>query len=135
MWKNRLYNFGLLWLRTLAGAGMAYHGYGKIFGGGMSGFIQGVAGLGFPLPEFFAWAAALSEFAGGLLLIIGFMTRPAAFFVFVTMAVAAFVRHAADPFSVKELALCYWTMAGTLIFTGGGAWSLDEFFCKKLLKV
>lgn len=86
--------------------------------------------MGFPLPGLFAWAAALSEFLGGILVALGLATRPAAFFVFATMAVAAFIRHAPDPFRVKELALAYWTMAGTLILMGGGPWSLDALLCR-----
>lgn len=117
--------FGLLWLRVLMGSGIAHHGYGKVFGGHLEPLTQGVAALGFPAPELFAWAAALSEFAGGILIVLGLGTRIAAAFVFITMSVAAFLQHAADPFNVKELALAYWTMAGTLILTGGGAFSLD----------
>ena len=119
-------NLGLLWLRILMGAGISYHGYGKIFGGIMPKFSQGVAQMGFPAPEFFAWAAALSEFAGGLLIVIGFLTRPAAFFLFCTMTVAAFIAHSADPLDVKELALAYWAMASVLILTGPGKISIDR---------
>ncbi|MBI4341234.1 MAG: DoxX family protein, partial [Candidatus Omnitrophica bacterium] len=110
---------GLLWLRILMGAGIAYHGYGKIFGGYLEKFAEGIAEMGFPLPMVFAWAAALSEFLGGLCVALGFQTRIAAAFVFATMTVAAFIRHAADPLNVKELALAYWTIAGALILTGG----------------
>src|SRR5262245_35087290 len=120
---------GLLWLRVLMGSAIAYHGYGKIFGGYMSQMIPGVAALGFPAPVLFAWLAALSEFAGGLLIVFGLFTRVAAFFVFFTMSVAAFVAHAKDPFQVKELALAFWTMAGTLMLTGAGRFSLDRKFC------
>ena len=120
-----LSNFGLLWLRVLMGAGIAYHGYGKVFGGRIAEFAQGVAQMGFPFPEVFAWAAALSEFLGGILIAVGLFTRPAALFVFLTMGVAAFIHHRADPFKVKELALLYWTIAGTLLFTGAGKISLD----------
>jgi putative oxidoreductase len=86
--------------------------------------------MGFPSPEIFAWMAALSEFAGGLFIIAGVLTRVAAFFVLMTMCVAAFVAHANDPFGVKELALAYLTMAGTLIFTGPGSISLGRFVGK-----
>ena len=122
-------NYGLLWLRVLMGLGMAYHGYGKVFGGHMEMLTEGVSKMGFPLPVLFAWAAALSEFLGGLLVIVGFQTRIAATFIFITMCVAAFGVHFHDPFNVKELALAYWTIAGTLILTGGGCYSLDSFFC------
>ncbi len=134
--KERLIAVGLLWLRILMGIGISYHGYGKIFGGAnfgegvkkLAGFTQS---MGFPLPYFFAWLAALSEFLGGILIVGGFGTRIGAFFVFVTMTVAAFMAHANDPFKIKELALCYWTMAGTLILTGGGAFSFDAIIWKK----
>ncbi len=118
-------DLGLLWLRLLMGSGIAYHGFGKVFGGYMDQFAQGVAQLGFPLPMAFAWAAALSEFLGGLCIAVGFQTRAAAGLVFLTMTVAAFLQHAQDPLKVKELALAYWTMAGALVCLGGGAHSLD----------
>lgn len=124
--KEGLLNLGLLWLRILMGTGIAYHGYGKIFGGGVSRLVEGVALMGFPFPEVFAWAAALSEFAGGICIVLGLFTRWAALFVFGTMSVAAFVAHQTDPLKVKELALAYWTMAGTLILTGGGSLGLDK---------
>lgn len=119
-------NFGLFWLRLFMGAGIAYHGFGKIFmPGRMEHFIQAVTKLGFSMPEVFAWMAALSEFLGGVLILLGFKTRLAAFFVFVTMSVAIFLAHAGDPLSKKELAIAYWTMAGALVFTGGGKFSID----------
>lgn len=124
-------SFGLLWLRVLAGLGMVYHGYGKVFGGDIHGLIKGVEAMGFPYPMFFAWAAALAEFAGGILLVIGLGTRTAAFLIFVTMTVAAFVTHGSDPFDVKELALAYWAMSGALMFTGPGRISLDGLIYEK----
>jgi putative oxidoreductase len=124
-WRDRLLAGGLLWLRLLMGFGIASHGYQKIFGGRMDQFTEGVATLGFLLPGFFAWAAALSEFVGGLLIVVGLGTRVAALCVFISMSVAAFIRHAADPFRVKELALAYWTIASSLLLTGPGALSVD----------
>lgn len=130
-WREKALTLGLLWLRVLMGFGIAWHGYGKIFGGRMAKFTEGVAGLGFPVSEFFAWAAALSELVGGILVVVGLGTRFAALFIFITMSVAAFLWHAADPFSVKELALTYWVMAGTLILTGAGSFSVDARFRKR----
>jgi len=116
---------GLLWLRLLMGVGIAHHGYGKVFGGYMDKFAAGVAQMGLPFPLVMAWAAALSEFLGGILVAVGFQTRVAAFFVFCTMSVAAFLHHANDALAVKELALAYWAMAGALVLTGGGPAALE----------
>lgn len=128
--QSTLMDAGLLWIRVLTGCGMAYHGYGKIFLKGLDGFTQGVAAMGFPFPAFFAWGAALSEFLGGICLALGFFPNIAAFFIFSTMTVAAFVAHASDPFKAKELALAYWAVSGMLILTGGGRFSLSNLFRK-----
>ncbi len=117
-------NLALAWLRILSGIGIATHGFGKIFGGGMPRLIEGVGQLGFPATVFFAWAAALSEFVGGICLVAGIGTRIAAACAFITMSVALFVAHASDPFSVKELAYVYWAIFGALILLGGGRYTL-----------
>jgi len=134
-WRDKSLNIGLLWLRVLMGLGISlFHGYGKIFNGRMEQFTEGVAKLGFPAPEFFAWAAALSEFLGGILVVLGLGTRLAAFFVFITMSVAAFIRHAPDPFDVKETALLYWTISMAIVLTGPGFFSLDNIITRYLRK-
>jgi putative oxidoreductase len=128
--QEKLTAIGLLWLRTLLGLGLIYHGYGKIFGGQMEGFIGFVGKLGFPLPFLFGWLAALSEFVGGILIILGFGTRIASFFVTITMFTAVFIAHKNDPLKVKELALAYLTMATTVLISGAGYFSVDKLICK-----
>lgn len=113
-------------LRVYVGLAMAFgHGWGKVPPG--DGFVEGVTGLGFPMPYVFAWAAAFSEFAGGLLLAIGLFTRPAATLVACTMFVAGVVFHAADPFNRKELAFLYLVIALVFMFRGAGRFSVDRF--------
>ena len=41
------------------------------------------------------------------------------------MTVAAFVRHAADPFGGKEKAVLYLVGAVTLLFAGAGRYAVD----------
>lgn len=131
LWREKSLHFGILLLRVLMGLGISlFHGYGKVFGGRMEQFTEGVAKMGFPMPDVFAWAGALSEFLGGILIALGLGTRIAAFFVFSTMAVAAFIRHASDPFDVKELALLYGTVAMAIVLIGPGRFSLDHLICK-----
>ncbi len=116
---------GVLLPRVTFGLSLALaHGVGKLPPSG--GFVDGVAALGFPLPSVFAWAAGLSEFAGGLLVALGFFTRPAALFAFTTMAVAFFLRHAGDPFSDRELALLYGTTMLAFCLMGAGRISGDR---------
>lgn len=130
--KEFMVQFGLVVLRVSSGLMMATHGYGKIFEDGrMAKFTEGVAGMGFPMPELFAWAAALAELVGGITLALGLGTRISAFLIGVTMVVAAFIRHAADPFAKKELALLYLAIMVFFLLYGGGKWALDRAFGKK----
>lgn len=118
-------DLGLLVLRLCAGLSLALaHGWGKV--PPTDGFVEATAGMGFPLPTLFAWAAGLSEFAGGLLIAIGLLTRPAAVFVAITMGTAFFVRHGADPFREGELAFVYLAAALTLVLTGAGRYAVDR---------
>ena len=79
---------GITLLRFAAGILMAgLHGSGKI--PPSEQLIGGVTGLGFPAPALFAWLAGLAELLGGIYLAVGFMTRPSAFFIAVTMFVAS----------------------------------------------
>ena len=117
-------NLGLLIGRLGWGLLLAFlHGFGKL--PPSEGFIGGVGSMGFPAPALFAWAAALAEFVGSLLVAAGLMTRPAALAVTFTMVVAAFVRHGADPLEKKELALVYMAFGLLYLFVGAGRYSLD----------
>jgi len=130
-WKDRASSAGLLVLRVFMGLAMAQHGYQKIFGGIMPQMAEGVTKMGLPAPHLLAWLAALSEFAGALLIVLGLGTRVAAFFVFFTMGVAFFIAHAQDPFQVKELVYLYGVVSFSLILTGAGRYSLDALWCRK----
>ena len=116
----------LLILRILTGFAIAYfHGLAKV--PPSPGFIEGVAGLGFPFPIVFAWAAGIAELIGGVLLVVGLLTRPASLFLLFTMGVAFFVRHAADPFLEKEKAYVYGAVFLFFLLVGAGRYSLDHF--------
>ena len=129
--KEVLDQIGLLVLRVASGLMMATHGYGKIFEDGrMEKFTGGVAEMGFPAPGLFAWLAALSELIGGACLALGLGTRVSAALIAGTMFVAAFIRHGADPFAKKELALLYLAVMMFFALYGGGKWAVERIFKK-----
>lgn len=118
-------NIGLCMLRVYSGLSLAFaHGLGKI--PPSEGLIGATGKMGFPAPELFSWAAGLSEFGGGILLALGLLTRPSTFFIGITMLVAAGMRHAADPYSIKEKALLYLAIVVAFLLTGAGKYSLDS---------
>lgn len=82
-----------------------------------------------------ALLAGSAEFFGGLLLILGLLTRPAALALAVTMIVAIFSVHFENGLFMSnngyEFALALFSMSVALIFQGGGRYSLDRFITRK----
>jgi putative oxidoreductase len=70
--------------------------------------------------------AVIGEFICPLLMIIGFKTRWAAIPTAITMAVAAFMIHGADPFGTKEKALLYFVVFLVIFLLGPGKYSVDK---------
>ncbi|HTK05409.1 MAG TPA: DoxX family protein [Candidatus Eisenbacteria bacterium] len=130
--ENKKQDIALLVLRLAAGVIFVLHGYGKLFGGnpGMEGFTKMVTGLGFPLPVVFAYAAALSEFLGGIALILGIFPRAATFFLGCVMLVALIaVKKGQLPKADPDLALLAIVVA--IALHGAGRYSLGMFLRKK----
>ncbi|MGQ9806175.1 MAG: DoxX family protein [Chlorobiales bacterium] len=120
----------ILLLRLWLGAMMMYHGFPKVFTNN-AGFVEYLAKFGYPIPSVMAALAAGAEFFGGLLIVVGFLTRPAAMFVLVTMLVAGFIAHGAEPFSKQELPLTYAMLSLVLFLSGSGAFSVERVIEKK----
>jgi putative oxidoreductase len=75
--------------------------------------------------------AGILEFVGGLLILLGLFTRPAAFILSGLMAFAYFIGHAPKAFfdpltNGGELAVVYCFLFLYLSVAGGGQWSLDN---------
>ena len=91
--RNRLFetrsSLALLLVRFPLGLDMFVHGYQKVTN--IPGTMRYYDGLGVPHP--LAWLAIIAEFCGGLGLMIGMLSRIAAFGVGCTMVVAVFLRH------------------------------------------
>jgi putative oxidoreductase len=117
-------SFGLLILRASTGLMLAVgHGWGKLV-------TFGAKAASFPDPLGIGHQASLActigaEFFCALLLVAGLATRVAALSVAFTMAVAAFVVLAKEPWGEKELAVLYLIPAAALVLTGAGRYSID----------
>jgi putative oxidoreductase len=74
--------------------------------------------------------AGVLEFFGGLLILVGLLTRPVAFILSGQMAVAYFMAHAKQGFlpimNRGELAVLYCFVFLYLSAAGGGSWSVDH---------
>ncbi|MBL8203041.1 MAG: DoxX family protein [Blastocatellia bacterium] len=116
---------GLLAIRLVFGLGIALHGWGKI----QNPFSW--MGPDAPVPGILQALAALSEFGGGIALILGLLTPLALLGLASTMIVAITTVHANDPFVARgggrsfELAALYLTVAVAILLAGPGKFSLD----------
>ncbi len=122
---DRLQPLALLILRAVLGAIFIAHGAQKVFGG-IQGVEKMVSGIGFPW--WMAFAVAAVEFGGGILVLVGLLTRLAALGILVDMGVAIVKVHL--PHGLKgpqgfEFPLACASIAFTLIFFGAGPISLD----------
>ena len=79
--------------------------------------------------------AVFAEFFCAILLILGFTSRLAAIPLMITMFVAGFIVHGADPFQVKEFALLYGIVFTALLITGPGKFSLDHILRSLLIYI
>jgi putative oxidoreductase len=126
-------------IRVLLGLVFFAHGAQKMlgwFGGygfsGTMGFFTGALHI----PAVFAFLAIAAEFFGGLGLILGVLTRVAAFGIAVNMLVAIVMVHSHFGFFMNwsgtqkgegfEYHLLALAMAGFLMLQGAGAFSVDQ---------
>ncbi len=120
---------GLLILRVGIGVMFVLHGLPKLIAGSetwtMLGGSMKALGISFA-PTAWGFMAALSECAGGILLILGFFTRPACFFLLTTMIVATMMHIGkGDPFLKYSHAMESGILFFSLILIGPGRFSLD----------
>jgi putative oxidoreductase len=134
-----------LFLRVPLGLIFMAHGSQKLFGlfGGL-----GVSGtlrtfeqkLG--IPPILTILAMIAEFGGGLGVLLGCLTRLSAFGIACVMGVAIYKVHLANGFFLNltcvpgrgngiEYALALLGMALSLVFSGGGRWTVDRFLWRR----
>lgn len=123
--KDSFAAVGLLLLRVAFGLFMLVHGWQKLSSfSELADKFPDPIGLGSQLSLIMAIGA---EFGCSLLIIAGFATRLSAIPLAFTMIVALFVVHGSDPWQKQELAACYLAVYVTLILTGAGRFSVDQY--------
>lgn len=132
---------GLL-MRLSAGVIFAAHGAQKLFGsfggGGLEGTAQWMTSIGLEPGYLMALAAGSAEFFGGIALLLGLLTRPAAFVLAMTMLVAVITVHLPNGLFLSnngyEFGLALLAITGALVLNGGGKLSLDRKLSARLGK-
>lgn len=125
---------GILLIRIALAALMLSHGIPKMMGLFSGGPVQFPPLFGLS-PEISLGLAVFAEVLCSLLILVGFGTRLAAIPLIITMLVAVFYIHGADPFVKKELGIHYLIGYVLLFITGSGKYSLDHVIGKKKIAI
>ncbi|OEE31488.1 DoxD-like family protein [Vibrio genomosp. F10 str. ZF-129] len=126
--------FAALVLRVPVGIILAAHGAQKLFGWfggyGLEGTGQWMASIGLAPGYLMALMAGSAEFFGGLALIFGLLTRPAALVNALAMLVAIFSVHISHGLFISnngyEFALALFAATLALAIQGGGKFAIDN---------
>jgi putative oxidoreductase len=128
---KKLNDISLLLLRAGISVMMiTQHGWGKLEKLLAGGEIEFYDFLGIGEAPSLA-LTVLGEVVAPAFVVLGLFTRIAALPAFITMAVAAFMVHAGDPFSDKEHSLMYAIVFLCILFSGPGEYSLDRQMRKR----
>ena len=132
-------SWSTLIIRVMLGIVMFPHGAQKLFG--LFGGYGFSGSMGFftdkmHIPAFFAFLAIMAEGLGSMGLIIGFLTRVAAFGILCNMIVAIWMVHWPNGFFMNwfgtqkgegfEYHLLAIAICLSLLISGGGKWSVDR---------
>lgn len=126
-------------LRFPIGVIFMAHGAQKLFGWfggyGLEGTGQWMASIGLGPGVVMAFLAGSAEFFGGLFILLGLLTRPAAVALSFTMLVAIFSVHFANGLFMAnngyEFGLALLAASVSLAISGAGKFSLDSKIASK----
>ena len=131
-----------LWIRLPLGVVFIAHGLDKLFGtfggGGFDATVAQFAELGLQPAWFHAALGGGGELLGGILVLLGLLTRFGGLLIAATMVVAIITVHLSGGLFARdggfEYPLVILGSALSLVFTGGGALALDRLVLDPLLK-
>jgi len=114
-------------LRAAVGLILIRHGLPKLKN--LKGTGEWLESVGFKPGTFWAAVAGVVEFAGGLALVLGFLTQLAAFFIALQFLVIL-VKFKKDKIFAEESEIDWLILAAALALMtlGSGAWALERFF-------
>lgn len=126
--NDKVRAWGLVPLRMVVATVFLMHGGQKVFDFGVHGVADMLGKLGFPMATFFAVLLMVIECAGGIAILVGFMTRFTGFVLAVEMLIAIYVARLGGGFFTPYGFEFEFTLLGacaTLAMTGAGGMSID----------
>ncbi|NJK41373.1 MAG: DoxX family protein [Acaryochloridaceae cyanobacterium SU_2_1] len=128
------FQVALTLMRVIVSGLMIHNGLDKL--ANVAGFATNVVdkGMGLPFPVFLTYCSAYAEILGSILLILGLLSRPAAFSLVFTMIMAIYFHLKVDGLKIPafETASLYAVSFLFFLVNGGGQYSLDALIAKRL---
>lgn len=136
----RLQPYAILLIRLVVGISMVYHSWGKVMpaDGLVHAYRQHTLLSSFEhfndfvvtlhLPRWLGYLSTVTEFLGGVCLVLGLLTRLWGLMICGNMLVALAFVNVRHGYAGSEYSLALVVMAFLLLTAGGGAWSLDRKF-------
>ena len=126
-------------VRIVAGGFLIPHGMWKLFGitgGTHEDMVQYFASIGIEPAGIAVYLVGVVEFAGGILIALGFFTRPAALAAAISTGVAAIYAHLPFGFYVEtggtEFASLWAVVLLMIAVRGGGRFSIDALLGREI---
>jgi putative oxidoreductase len=124
---------GTTLLRLIVGTTFIAHGATKLFGSGVAGTAGFLGTIGVPMANLMAPVLIATELGGGILLVLGLLTRWVSLPLAFTMVVAIATVHLQHGFFLPrgyEFALLLGVGSLTLALQGAGAFALDNLIAR-----
>ena len=122
---NSLQPWGALLLRLALGLSMIVHGYQKVSThAALHHFVHYVVTLG--LPYWLGYVSAFTEFVGGIMVVMGLLTRFVSALIAINMLVGLFTVGIHQGFGTYNYIADLAAIAMMLCFYGAGAVALDR---------
>lgn len=121
----------LIPVRLITGSLIMVHGFGIFNPGHMNGNIAWLSDIHFPLPVLMTYLGKGAELVGGIMLILGMLTRFASLVLVINMAVITFVLGSGKIFEEDQPAFLFLLLFICLFIAGGGRYSLDKLWFDK----
>ncbi len=130
-------DIGLLILRLAVAAVFIVHGWGDVFEAGVANNVENYRDAGIPLPALSAPFAAYVQLLGGILLVLGALTRPVSAGLIIVMAGALIFVHPGESLVMGQdgsgagYAFIMCATSVLLLLAGSGRFSLDRLLATR----
>lgn len=117
---------GIIFIRLVFGFHLLYYSWGDVINFTIGDNAEFLESLSIPFPSVMSWLYILTQFFGGIFIILGFKTRLIAIPLTITFLVAFFLVHASDPYKDAYPALQMLAVSLFFLFNGSGKISIDN---------